>query len=184
MERNINEGMKVVNMKKVTFVHGLFIIAFAVLAHMIQFIGAEKIGKDGANLYNINNVAYYGGHVVFLVALLGINVHMYAQLKKNRIEGGGLSTLTIIAVSGVVMIALEVITSNFARIEGECLYHPTFYWPVATLIITLVNSVIINRKAKEDFRFENYDKVVIPVPNNGLPGVTLEYYKREIDNYR
>lgn len=184
MERNINEGMKIVSMKKVIFVHGLFIIAFAVLAQMIQFIGAEKIGKDGANIYSINSVAYNAGQVAFLVALVGVNIHMYAQLKKNRIVAGGLSTLTILVISGVVMIVLDVIASNVARIDGTYLYHPTFYWPVATMIIMLVNSFIINLKAKSDFRFESYDKVVIPVPNNGLPKLQLEYYKRELDNNR
>ena len=80
MERNINEGMKVVNMKKVTFVHGLFIVAFAVLANMIQFIGAEKVGKDGASIYNVNSMAYYAGQVIFVVAVLAVNPPLLSAL--------------------------------------------------------------------------------------------------------
>ncbi len=182
MERNINEGMKVVNMKKVTSVHGLFIVAFAVLANMIQFIGAEKVGKDGASIYNVNSMAYYAGQIIFVVAVLAVNIHMHAQLKKSRLEAGGLSTVTIIAETGIIMIILEFIASSIARVDGTYLYHPTFYWPAITMIITLVNSFIICREAKNDFRIESYDKVVIPVPNNGLPRLQLEYYKNELNN--
>ena len=182
MERNINEGMKVVNMKKVTFVHGLFIIAFAVLAHIIQFIGAEKIGQDGASIFNVNSTAYYAGQILFITAVVVVNIHMYTQLKKNRLEAGGLSTITIFVEAAAIMIILEVMASYVARIDGTVLYHPTFYWPVITMIITFINSLIIYRKAKNDFRIESYDKVVIPVPNNGLPRLQLEYYKNELNN--